>query len=199
MPAPAGRQNDRERNLAVGEHGAARAVGKANDNAAREILAAIQGREALVGFGPHRGDSASNDGVFPLDLEKVGEIAADLDFESKRCLTHAVVRDIQVLMEAIADRSRYRQPQSVLFQLAAQRVQFRVGQNQPGQIIVRVRGVQQLPRLPLRRNAPAAYQPRIAEKQSFLARRSDGAVGLADQHTMAVVNRKVGRSNLDLY
>ena len=112
MPSLAWPKRDLEAEASVGRDSFARSARHRCCHGAAKILVRIGGAEPLPRLGPLRGDLAAAHNVAWLDLEDVGEVAAEGDLELEPHRFHAVVGDVEIFVQAAADRSAYREAQS---------------------------------------------------------------------------------------
>ncbi len=105
MPGLAGIEGDLEAEPAIGIHRFGLLMLRSNRYSADEIAVAIDRPQLLLPLRPFRGDPSAPHDVTGLHLEDIGEVAAQRDLELKAYPLHAVVRDVEVLVHAAADRS----------------------------------------------------------------------------------------------
>ena len=163
-----------------------------------KIPVRICGANPLPSLRPFRGDLATAHDAARLHLEDVGKVASEGDLELKPHRLHAVVGDVEIFVQAAADRSADREAEGARGNRAVFGEDGLVGEEDACRVIVDRAAVQQLPRFAVGVNRPTADNPRVEEVQTLVARPIDLPVRLADEHRLTLVDGNLRWTNLNL-
>ena len=152
----------------------------------------------LVRFGPLCGDPAPAHDVARLHLEDVGEVAAQRDLELESHRLHAVVGDVEIFVQAAADRPADGEAERARRDRAVFGEQRAIGEKDAGGIVADGAAIQQFPGFAVGIDGPAADDAGIEEIETLFARPVDLPVLLADQHRLTLVDGDLRWADLDL-
>src|SRR5262249_7466781 len=181
----------------IGRNRLARCARHGDCDRAVKISVRIGGTQPLTSLRPFRRDLAAAYDVAGLHLEDIGKIAAWRDFELKPHRLHGIVGDVEIFMQAAGDGSADRQPDGARRDRAVFSWNGLVGQEDACGMVVDGTAVQQFPRFTIGVNRPIADNPRVKKVHPFLARPGDLPVRLADEHRLTLVDRDLGRTDLN--
>src|SRR5215472_6871815 len=150
----------------------------------------------LARRGPVRRNPAAAHDAVRLHLENIGKIAADWDLELEGDRLHAVIDDVEVLVQAAADRPADREAQGAWWDRAGLRQESTIGEKDAGCVVADRPAVQQFPRLAIGVDPPAADNARIEEIEALVARPIDLPILFGDQHRLSLVDRDLRRADL---
>src|SRR6266446_8124560 len=182
----------------IGENSFARCARDGDCYRAVKISVRIGGAQPLPSLRPFRRDLAAAYDVARLDLEYVGKIGSRRDFELKPHRLHAVVGDVEIFVQAASDGSADRQPDRARRDYPVFGENGLVGEENACGMIVEGTAIQQLPRFAVCVDRPVADNPRVEKIEALLARPADLPVRLADEHRLTLVDRDLGRTNVNL-
>src|SRR5262249_16657034 len=111
VPLLAGLERDLEADSSVGERCRARVLQQAKDEAAREVAIRVRGLQLPAGLVPIGRNTAAAHKSTGLDFEEIGEVRAQRNLEIEANGGTTVVRDVDVLMDAVSHAADERQPE----------------------------------------------------------------------------------------
>ena len=196
-PGLAGLHGDVEAEAAIGVDRGLAAAGHADDQAATEIPVAVDDAQLLARRRPDGLDAAAADDAVALDLEDVGEVGADGDFEIETDRVEAVVGDFEMLLHAAVDLAADDQAQHARGDRTVLGEEGAVGLEDAGGVIGDGAAVQQVPGLAIGIDRPGADEAGVAEIEAALAGGIDLAVRVADQDRLGLVDGDLGGAYLD--
>ena len=198
MPSLVRLKRDVEAEPPVGGDSLARCTRHRGCHGTVKIPVRIRGANPLPRLRPFSGDLAAAYDVARLHLEDVGEVASKGDLELKPHRLHAVVGDVEIFVQAAADRSADGEAEGARENRAVFGRDGLVGEEDTCRVIADRASVEQLPRLAVGVNRPTADNPRVEEVQALVARPSDPPVRLADEHGLPLVDGNLRWTNLNL-
>jgi hypothetical protein len=188
VPCLTGFEDHLETEPAIGIDRPRRRAGHGNGQGATEVGIAIGGAQLLPRFRPLRRDSSSAHNAARFHLEDIGKVAPRRDLQLKPHALDAMVGEVDILMKAASDRAADRKPDRALRNRSVLARQRTVGQKDAAGVVADGAAIDWLPRLAIGIDGPTAEDARIAEIEAFFAGPFDLAVGLADQHRLALVD-----------
>ncbi len=165
-----------------------RLSGGLDGHAAPEIGVSVGRLEALLLLGPVRGDPPAPHNFAGFDLENVGEIASNRQFELKPHVLAIVIGDVEVFVHSAVNRARQDQPEGALRNFAVLRWNPAIRQVNPRGVIGDRSAIQQLPAFAIRVNRPTADDPRIQKVEAMVRRPLYAPVVLGDENGSRMVN-----------
>ena len=154
MPRFAGLEFEFETDPAVGVDRLGIALVRRDGDPALEVLVDIGDREACSALRPCGGDSAPPDDAAGLHFEDVGKVAAHRDLKVELHLAHAVIDQIEILMDSAVDGTADRKTEGMFRNLADLGVNGRIGEEDAVGVVGDVSAVQELPRFAVGEDLP---------------------------------------------
>ena len=130
-------------------------------------------------------------------LENIRIVAADRDLELESYWPPAVVGDVKIFMHAAIDPPADGESERTRGDGAAFGCNGSVRQGDPRRVVGDGAAVEQLPRLAVRVDGPAADHARIEKVQTFVTGPVNLAIQVGDQDRLTVMNGNLRRTNLD--
>ncbi len=148
---------------------------RAQPDRAEERAVAIAGDQLPALFRPGRADPPAPDDASALDLEDVGEVAADRDFKVEVHALAAVIGHLDQLVHAAVDHPAQHEAQRSRRHLPGLAGECAVGQEHPRAVIHRRPAVQQVPLLAVRIERVGADDARVEEVEPLVGRPGSSA------------------------
>jgi hypothetical protein len=163
-----------------------------------EIAIPIAGPQLLLRLRPRRGDVTTAHDVVRLYFKYIGEVATQRYLKLKIHARHTVVGQVEVLVQSPADQPADNETKCA-GRNDAVRGRYRSIRKINSRGVGRYRAsIEEIPRLAVRVNGPTVDDSRVEEIESLLAGRVDLSIGFTYQYRLAVVDRNLVRTNLNL-
>ena len=170
MPSLARRKHDLEAEPPIGGNSLARCARHRDRHCTVKIPVRIRGANPLPSLRPFGGDLATAHDVARFHLEDVGKVASEGDLELKTHRLHAVVGDVEIFVQAAADRSADSEAEGARKNRAVFGEDGPIGEEDACCVIADGTAVEQLPRFAVGVDRPIADNPRVEKVQALLAR-----------------------------
>src|ERR1700730_10664320 len=175
-----------------------RKIMRGNCYRAAEVAVAIDCVKLLVCLRPFGCDPPPAYNVARLHLEEIREVATDGDFKLKFYRLHAVVGNVEIFVHAAINPSADGKAERTRRNDTRLRRERTVRKEDARRVISDGAAIQQLPRFSIGVDGPTADNARIDEVKPPFAWPIDLSVWITDKDGLALVNRDLRRTDLDL-
>ncbi len=197
-PGLAGRELHVEADPAVGVDRRGPHPARPHRDLAFEVAVDIGRAQSRGLLGPFGVDPApAHDGI-GLHFEQVGEVAANGDLQIEPHHLIAVVHQLEVLVQALAQGAADHQAEAACGNGAGLRDEGPVDEEDLRRVVGDVAAVQQVPLFSVGVELPAGNHAGVRGVQPFVRRPSDLAVLLGDEDAVALIDRQARRADRDL-
>src|SRR5712692_2409152 len=126
-----------------------------------------------------------------LHLEQIREVTADCDLEIETHRLHPVVHEVQILVNASTDRAAEHESEGTWRDLAVFSGNGPIGEEYTRSVMGDVAGVEQVPKLAVCIDAPAADQPGVEKVEALVTRPRNLAVAIGDQNAISLMQSEL--------
>ena len=199
VPRGAGLEGQPEQNAAVGELRVGAGVDDVDPEAAFEGVVAVARREPALALVPLALERAPAHELTPLDVEQVGKVAFEADFDLEVDGAGTVVGQVVVLVHAVADGAVEPQVERLGRDGAGERGHGRVGELEARRPRLDHGAVQEHGLGAPQPQAVARHEPGVGREEALLLGARQAPVGVAHEHLVVGVHREHRRPDLHLH
>ena len=196
-PGLPGLQRDGEAEAPVGVGGWRISFGADGDGAGEDAVV-VGGREFETLVGPGRVDAAAADVAAGFDLENVGEVAADGEFEVEGDGGAAVVADLEALVHAAVDEAGEDEAEGAGGNIAGLGGELAVGEEDFRGVVGGGAAVDELPGLAVGVEGVGTDDAGVEEIEALIGGPCHLAVQIGEEDGVALVDRELRRADFDL-
>ena len=133
-----------------------------------------------------------------LHFKQIREIAANRDLEIETDRFHSMIHEIQIFMNAGADRAAELQAEAPWRNDPSLCSNSWIGEKYARSVVGDIAGVEQIPSYAVSINVPAADHSSIGQVKSFVGRPGNLAVPIGNQETVSLIDDELSGANGDL-